>query len=152
MPAPRPVARGRPGALPSPQGPTCPEPTGCFQVSVPYSRSRFCATNASPVLPPSGHSACPSAFLPLATLSNTRVPCSPARSSPEVLARPYVMLRQALDRTEKVAGAKFALRGRGHLALLRPLGGALLLSGLHWVTRSASPPSSRTTRWRARSR
>ncbi|MFC9706505.1 Ku protein [Streptomyces sp. NPDC056943] len=66
------------------------------------------------------------------------------------MAKPYVLLRQALDRTEKVAGAKFALRGRGRLALLLPLGGALLLSGLHWVTRSAAPPSSRTTRRRPR--
>ncbi|MFG2840798.1 Ku protein [Streptomyces zaomyceticus] len=49
-----------------------------------------------------------------------------------VAAKPYVLLRKALERNEKVAVAKFALRGRERLGLLRPLGGALLLSGLHW--------------------
>jgi len=50
----------------------------------------------------------------------------------QVAAKPYVLLRKALERTEKVAVAKFALRGRERLGLLRPLGDALLLSGLHW--------------------
>ncbi|MFI9297556.1 non-homologous end joining protein Ku [Streptomyces gardneri] len=56
-----------------------------------------------------------------------------------VAAKPYVLLRQALDRTEKVAVAKFALRGRERLGLLRPLGDALLLSGLHWGDEIRSP-------------
>ncbi|MFE6788119.1 Ku protein [Streptomyces sp. NPDC057680] len=50
-----------------------------------------------------------------------------------VAAKPYVLLRKALERNEKVAVAKFALRGRERLGLLRPLGDALLLSGLHWA-------------------
>lgn len=49
-----------------------------------------------------------------------------------VAAKPYVLLRKALERNEKVAVAKFALRGRERLGLLRPLDDALLLSGLHW--------------------
>ncbi|MFE6119141.1 Ku protein [Streptomyces sp. NPDC056436] len=49
-----------------------------------------------------------------------------------VAAKPYVLLRKALERNEKVAIAEFALRGRERLSLLRPLGDALLLSGLHW--------------------
>ncbi|MFB7609946.1 non-homologous end joining protein Ku [Streptomyces gardneri] len=56
-----------------------------------------------------------------------------------VAAKPYVLLRQALARTEKVAVAKFALRGRERLGLLRPLGDALLLSGLHWGDEIRSP-------------
>ncbi|MFE1500328.1 Ku protein, partial [Streptomyces albidoflavus] len=50
----------------------------------------------------------------------------------QVAAKPYVLLRKALERNEKVAVAKFALRGRERLGLLRPMGDALLLSGLHW--------------------
>lgn len=49
-----------------------------------------------------------------------------------VAAKPYVLLRKALERNEKVAVAKFALRGRERLGLLRPMNDALLLSGLHW--------------------
>ncbi len=56
-----------------------------------------------------------------------------------VAAKPYVLLRQALERNEKVAVAKFALRGRERLGLLRPLGDALLLSGLHWADEIRSP-------------
>ncbi|MFB6629963.1 Ku protein [Streptomyces sp. NPDC056362] len=71
-------------------------------------------------------------------------------ASGEVSAKPYVLLRQALDRTEKVAVAKFALRGRERLGLLRPLGDALLLSGLHWgdeIRSSAelAPPDTELT-------
>ncbi|MFF9070490.1 Ku protein [Streptomyces sp. NPDC014891] len=50
-----------------------------------------------------------------------------------VASKPYVLLRKALERNEKVAVAKFALRGRERLGLLRPLEDALLLSGLHWA-------------------
>ncbi|MFC8766029.1 Ku protein [Streptomyces sp. NPDC057193] len=50
----------------------------------------------------------------------------------QVAAKPYVLLRKALERNEKVAVAKYALRGRERLGLLRPMGDALLLSGLHW--------------------
>ncbi|MFD9240658.1 Ku protein [Streptomyces sp. NPDC059556] len=50
-----------------------------------------------------------------------------------VAAKPYVLLRKALERNEKVAVAKFAIRGRERLGLLRPLEDALLLSGLHWA-------------------
>lgn len=49
-----------------------------------------------------------------------------------VSAKRYVLLPKAFERNEKVAVAKFALRGRERLGLLRPLGDALLLSGLHW--------------------
>ncbi|MER7623910.1 Ku protein [Streptomyces sp. NPDC126503] len=56
-----------------------------------------------------------------------------------VAAKPYTLLREAFKRSEKVAVAKFALRGRERLGLLRPLGDALLLSGLHWADEIRSP-------------
>ncbi|MFD7570565.1 Ku protein [Streptomyces sp. NPDC059810] len=67
-----------------------------------------------------------------------------------VAAKPYVLLRKALERNEKVAVAKFALRGRERLGLLRPLGDALLLSGLHWAdeirsSEEVTPPATELT-------
>ncbi|MFF3843465.1 Ku protein [Streptomyces sp. NPDC001930] len=67
-----------------------------------------------------------------------------------VAAKPYVLLRKALERNEKVAVAKFALRGRERLGLLRPLGDALLLSGLHWgdeirSSEEIAPPETELT-------
>ncbi|MGO4635009.1 Ku protein [Streptomyces sp. 2RAF24] len=56
-----------------------------------------------------------------------------------VAAKPYVLLRKALERTEKAAVAKFALRGRERLGILRPVGDALLLQGLHWGDEIRSP-------------
>ncbi|MCW7991466.1 DNA repair protein, partial [Streptomyces platensis subsp. clarensis] len=56
-----------------------------------------------------------------------------------VAAKPYVLLRSALERTEKAAVAKFALRGRERLGILRPMGDALLLQGLHWGDEIRSP-------------
>ncbi|MEU7017123.1 Ku protein [Streptomyces sp. NPDC046385] len=54
-------------------------------------------------------------------------------------AKPYALLRKALERTEKAAAAKFALRGRERLGILRPVGDALLLQGLHWGDEIRSP-------------
>ncbi|MET9954490.1 Ku protein [Streptomyces sp. NPDC006339] len=62
-----------------------------------------------------------------------------ARPSGPVAAKPYTLLRQALDRTEKVAVAKYALRGRERLGLMRPLGEALVIQGLHWGDEIRSP-------------
>ena len=49
-----------------------------------------------------------------------------------VSAKPYTLLRQALGRTEKVAVAKVAMRGRERLALLRPVGDVLVLHTMRW--------------------
>ncbi|MGW8354366.1 Ku protein [Streptomyces wedmorensis] len=65
-----------------------------------------------------------------------------------VASKPYVLLREALDRNVKVAVAKSALRGRERLGLLRPLGDALLLSS----PRPRPPASTGATRSGARSR
>ncbi|MET9438993.1 Ku protein [Streptomyces sp. NPDC006551] len=58
-----------------------------------------------------------------------------------VAAKPYVLLRKALERTDKVAIAKFALRGRERLGMLRIKGDALLLNSMHWPDeiRSSEP-------------
>src|SRR5262249_4390477 len=47
-------------------------------------------------------------------------------------AKPYVLLREALDNTGKVAVVKVALRSRESLALLRPVGDVLLLQMMLW--------------------
>ncbi|MFF9914788.1 Ku protein [Streptomyces sp. NPDC013457] len=54
------------------------------------------------------------------------------RADGQVAAKPYVLLRKALERTDKVAIAKFALRGRERLGMLRIKGDALLLNSMHW--------------------
>ncbi|MCC9741846.1 Ku protein [Streptomyces sp. MNU89] len=47
-------------------------------------------------------------------------------------AKPYVLLREALNRSEKVAIAKLALRGRETLAMLRVVDDALALHTMLW--------------------
>ncbi|MEU4273287.1 Ku protein [Streptomyces sp. NPDC026092] len=49
-----------------------------------------------------------------------------------VAAKPYALLRQALGRNEKVAVARFALRGCERLGLVRPYGDVLLLHAMRW--------------------
>ncbi|MFD4392608.1 Ku protein [Streptomyces sp. NPDC058495] len=61
------------------------------------------------------------------------------RAKGDVALKPYVLLRRALDRTDKVAVAKYALRGRERLGILRPHGDALLIQGLHWGDEIRSP-------------
>src|SRR5690349_320815 len=45
-------------------------------------------------------------------------------------AKPYTLLREALKRENKVAVAKYALRGRERLGMLRVVGDALTMHGL----------------------
>ncbi|MFD9461416.1 Ku protein [Streptomyces sp. NPDC060027] len=47
-------------------------------------------------------------------------------------AKPYVLLREALKRSQKVAVAKFALRGRERLGMLRVVGDVIAMHGLLW--------------------
>jgi DNA end-binding protein Ku len=47
-------------------------------------------------------------------------------------AKPYALLHKTLEKTKRVAIAKFALRDRERLVSVRPLDGALLLNTLHW--------------------
>jgi DNA end-binding protein Ku len=47
-------------------------------------------------------------------------------------AKPYALLQKTLEKTGRVAIAKFALRDRERLVSVRPLDGVLLLNTLHW--------------------
>ncbi|MBQ1096787.1 Ku protein [Streptomyces sp. b94] len=47
-------------------------------------------------------------------------------------AKPYTLLREALGRSNRVAIAKFALRGRERLGMLRVVGDAIAMHGLLW--------------------
>ncbi|MGW0409843.1 non-homologous end joining protein Ku [Streptomyces collinus] len=54
-------------------------------------------------------------------------------------AKPYTLLREALKRGDKVAVAKYALRGRERLGMLRVVGDALTLHGLLWPDEVRAP-------------
>ena len=68
----------------------------------------------------------------------------------EVAARPYVLLRKALERQRKVGVAKFALSGRERLGLLRVRGDAIVLHSMHWPDEirdpsDVAPPPAKVT-------
>ncbi|MFD5694393.1 non-homologous end joining protein Ku [Streptomyces rubiginosohelvolus] len=50
----------------------------------------------------------------------------------QVAAKPYTLLREALERSSKVAVAKFAWHGRERLGLLRIREGAIVLHSMKW--------------------
>ncbi|HET9808093.1 MAG TPA: Ku protein, partial [Candidatus Limnocylindria bacterium] len=47
-------------------------------------------------------------------------------------AKPYALLKETLEKTERVAIAKFALRDRERLVSVRSHDGSLVLNTLHW--------------------
>jgi DNA end-binding protein Ku len=53
--------------------------------------------------------------------------------------RPYALLREALKRSNRVAVAKFALRGRERLGMLRVVGDTIALHGLLWPDEVRAP-------------
>ncbi|MEU5326961.1 non-homologous end joining protein Ku [Streptomyces parvus] len=57
----------------------------------------------------------------------------------QVAAKPYTLLRKALERSSKVAVAKFAWHGRERLGLLRIREGAIVLHSLKWPDEVRSP-------------
>lgn len=57
----------------------------------------------------------------------------------QVATKPYTLLRRALERSSKVAIAKFALRGRERLGLLSIREKALVLHSMHWPDEIRSP-------------
>ncbi|MBP2579618.1 DNA end-binding protein Ku [Streptomyces sp. PvR006] len=63
-----------------------------------------------------------------------------ARPEGDVAAQPYTLLGQALSRTDKVAVVNDTLRGHARPGLLRPVGEALSIQGLHWDDEISSPP------------
>lgn len=54
-------------------------------------------------------------------------------------AKPYALLREALNRSEKVAVAKYALRGRERLGMLRVVGDVIAMHGLLWPDEIRAP-------------
>ncbi|WP_299531487.1 Ku protein [uncultured Streptomyces sp.] len=57
----------------------------------------------------------------------------------QVSAKPYTLLRRALERSEKVAVAKFAWHNRERLGLLRVREGAIVLHSMRWPDEIRSP-------------
>jgi DNA end-binding protein Ku len=80
------------------------------------------------------------AFVPAASIDPIRVADGYylAADGP-VSAKPYTLLRKALERTEKVAVAKFAWHGRERLGLLRVKGDTILLHAMKWDDEIRSP-------------
>lgn len=56
-------------------------------------------------------------------------------------AKPYVLLRRALERSSKVAIAKYAWHGRESLGMLRVIGDAIALHALKWDDEIRDPSS-----------
>ncbi|MFE0012972.1 non-homologous end joining protein Ku, partial [Streptomyces erythrochromogenes] len=54
-------------------------------------------------------------------------------------AKPYTLLREALKRSRKVAIAKFALRGRERLGMLRVVDDVIAMHGLLWPDEIRAP-------------
>ncbi|MFG2328996.1 Ku protein [Streptomyces sp. NPDC048604] len=54
-------------------------------------------------------------------------------------AKPYTLLREALKRSEKVAVAKYALRGRERLGMLRVVDDVIAMHGLLWPDEIREP-------------
>jgi DNA end-binding protein Ku len=54
-------------------------------------------------------------------------------------AKPYTLLREALKRSNKVAIAKFALRGKERLGMLRVVEDAIAMHGLLWPDEVRAP-------------
>ncbi|MEV6194803.1 Ku protein [Streptomyces sp. NPDC051920] len=66
-------------------------------------------------------------------------------------AKPYILLREALKRSQKVAVAKFALRGRERLGMLRVVDDVIAMHGLLWpdeirATEEVAPDTAVTVR------
>ncbi|MEV7899541.1 Ku protein, partial [Streptomyces cyaneofuscatus] len=57
----------------------------------------------------------------------------------QVAAKPYTLLRKALERSSKVAVAKFAWHGRERLGLLRIREGAIMLHSMKWPDEVRDP-------------
>lgn len=57
----------------------------------------------------------------------------------DAAAKPYTLLRRALERSERVAVAKFALRGRERLGILDVREDALTMHTLHWPDEVRDP-------------
>ncbi|MFF3691000.1 Ku protein [Streptomyces sp. NPDC002187] len=80
-----------------------------------------------------------SAFVPAAGIDPIQIGASYYLSAEGVAAKPYKLLRQALERSSKVAVAKFAWHGRERLGLLRVRGDVIVLHAMRWPDEIRSP-------------
>ncbi|CAM5506123.1 non-homologous end joining protein Ku [Streptomyces spiroverticillatus] len=80
------------------------------------------------------------AFVPLASIDPLQMDQAYYLSANGVpAAKPYTLLREALARSRKVAIAKFALRGRERLGMLRVVGDVIAMHGLLWPDEIRQP-------------
>ncbi|MGW4735160.1 non-homologous end joining protein Ku [Streptomyces shenzhenensis] len=80
------------------------------------------------------------AFVPASAVDPFRIgPGYYLQPQGAVAAKPYVLLRRALERASKVAVAKFAWHGRERIGLLRVRGDTIALRGLLWPDEVRDP-------------
>ncbi|GAA4799397.1 Ku protein [Streptomyces ziwulingensis] len=82
------------------------------------------------------------AFVPLASVDPIRIGDGYYLAPDgQVAAKPYKLLRQALDRSSRVAVAKYAWSGRERLGLLRVRDEAIVLHAMRWPDEIRDPSS-----------
>ncbi|MDJ0462245.1 Ku protein [Streptomyces sp. H27-C3] len=82
------------------------------------------------------------AFVPEASIDPLQMDAAYYLSANGVpAAKPYTLLREALKRSEKVAVAKYALRGRERLGMLRVVDDVIAMHGLLWPDEIRAPDS-----------
>ncbi len=80
------------------------------------------------------------AFVPAADIDPLQMDAAYYLSANGVpAAKPYTLLREALKRSDKVAVAKFALRGRERLGMLRVVDDVIAMHGLLWPDEIRAP-------------
>ncbi|MGW7056728.1 non-homologous end joining protein Ku [Streptomyces sp. NPDC054887] len=86
------------------------------------------------------------AFVPAESIDPLRIADSYYLAADgQVAAKPYTLLRQALERSGKVAVAKFAWHNRERLGLLRIKGDAIVLHSMRWPDEIRSPAPFKPT-------
>ncbi|WP_405998492.1 Ku protein [Streptomyces sp. NBC_00829] len=80
------------------------------------------------------------AFVPASSIDPLQMEAAYYLSASGVpAAKPYTLLREALKRSQKVAVAKFALRGRERLGMLRVVDDVIAMHGLLWPDEIRAP-------------
>ncbi|GAA3076816.1 hypothetical protein GCM10017562_51390 [Streptomyces roseofulvus] len=80
------------------------------------------------------------AFVPAADIDPLQMDAAYYLSANGVpAAKPYTLLREALKRSDKVAVAKYALRGRERLGMLRVVDDVIAMHGLLWPDEIRAP-------------
>ncbi|MDX2390985.1 hypothetical protein NJL88_13135 [Streptomyces sp. DK15] len=72
------------------------------------------------------------AFVPADSIDPVRIGASYYLAADGVGAKPYELLRRALQRGSKVAAVRFAMRDREHLGLPHVMDKVIVLHGLRW--------------------